>query len=116
MPDPTAFDITFGPIGVDHVEVNGADITDAVEAVNLVARPGELAKVGLALRPGVDATRIAATGIVIAQPVGDDAARWLRNIDPAELERVAMEGMGFGDESGTAAMLATLIGWAEEGR
>lgn len=107
--DATRYALELGPIGPTQVVVDGHDVTDLVESVNMLCRTGDVTRVGLALKPGADVQQLEGTGVVVAQPVATDVARWLANIDPDVLDKEVAENMGWGDDASMAkAVLARL--------
>jgi hypothetical protein len=103
--------ISTDAVGFSSVEVNGRDVTDEVQGYRLESVQGQPSVVTLYASA---AGAIEGEGIVQVQSgdVGDAVAQFLSNVDPQELERVAIDRSGMGDGNLTKLMLETLSDWA----
>lgn len=110
-----SFRLIVGPVGLGSVEVNGEDISNLVSGAAVVAEVDQPTVV--TLRHVGDTAEISGQGIVQVRPAGDTdgIAAFLESIDPKELERVVLEGLGPGSGSPIAEALDHLKRWARGG-
>ena len=96
--------------GVLTLLVNGQDLSDEARALRLSWAYGAVAVLELEL--GVDASAEAQALVEAPHEAAEDVVSFLNAIDPAELDRVVLEGMGLGDGPVMAQVLEVLKGWA----
>ncbi|MGW5529388.1 hypothetical protein [Streptomyces xanthochromogenes] len=100
-----------------HLEIESTDVTRMVRGYALEQQVGQPPTLALWLSPRADGTLFdgyARVGVA-TEPTGDTVAGFLANIDPAALERAALER---DDLDGTRheltrAMLGQLADWAQ---
>lgn len=106
------FTIQLSAAGVEHVDVGGQDVTNAVAGVSVVSEPGEVTQVYLRAQGGAE---IKGDGIVTqlldAKP-GQLIAQWLRQLNPDEIEQHVMRESDM-TESFTVALLNYLAALAD---
>lgn len=101
------------------VEIEGCDITPLVRRVTLDKHAGRQADVFLELAQGAEHEVLESDAIVhiVKTPEENPAAvilAWLNAVDPAALERAALEDMSM-DSSTGQAFLDVLRGWVSGG-
>lgn len=92
-----------------YVTVDGLDLSHVLSGLSLFAAAGELPKLYLDVRPGVDVHVIADQAEVNAGP---ETAEWLVNLDGAELDRAVLERIELGSGSPGTVALEVLAEWA----
>jgi len=102
------FRIELRPNGASAVVVDEVDISDRVGGLSLFAHPGGPARLTVEL---LGEGGIEGLGEVTATR-NSDLAEFFDNIDAEELERVALERVGFGNSNVTQTMLDILRDWA----
>lgn len=106
-----SFSVTAGATGTRQVVINGVDLSDQVGGLGVVCRHGTVTKLTVEL---FGDGPIEGLGDVTIVRGAAPLAAFLANIDPEELERVALSRLeGLGDGNLTRAMLAVLAEWAD---
>lgn len=107
---------TTGP-GVAQLHLGDMDISRRVEGMHFEHVAGQLPAVTLSLNP-LASDDVAFDGLARVQiaeaATGTEVAEFLAEIDPAQLEKAALNrpDLGAGPNSLTVAMLAQLIDWS----
>lgn len=110
MPGLARFTVRIGPDGACEVFANGK-LLEWVAGVALQARPGyppmlQLEATGEVEVEGEGIVRIPAE----TEDDGLELAQILDALDPEEIDRQVLAGLGFGDKGGSAAVLAWMRG------
>lgn len=104
------FKVTADAVGHRTVEINGEDVSSRVAGVAVVVEVGQLTVVTLRHLPA--AGEISGEGIVRLVDEGDSVLSFLEDIDPKELERATLDGLGPGSGSPVVEALEHLKRWA----
>jgi hypothetical protein len=99
--------------GRSRVVVDGVDVAPAIEGLrfDMSARPGDVPRLVLAMRPRGDHHVVLPECIVVTEPEepgGDEVLRFLNAMDPDEVDRLALENADMGDYGGTRLILDVL--------
>lgn len=106
---PAKFVIVSGALGLDQLLIDGTDVTDQVQAVQVQTRPGQ--PTALMVHLAADGS-ITGEGIVYIQPEradGGAVARMVRSLDPKEIDAKAMERLDWGSEGTLTAIVLEVI-------
>lgn len=104
--------------GGGQVTVNGADLTRHISAVQMTAEAHKVPQVVLQLHADADVDAVAeVVAVRQGQPDGELIAGFLSAIDPQQLEKDVLEGLGAlegdGENSYTAGLLKRLAAIAK---
>lgn len=84
-------------LGRGSIDVDGVDVGDRVEAVEVLVRPGQPSLLRVRQTPGTVAIVGQAVVHVLDEGAVDEAAvirEWLGHLDPGELERAVLASFG----------------------
>lgn len=97
------------------MEVNGQDLTGAVEAFYTASEPGMAERLTIIFRPGA-ARIIEGDGIVEVAHGGEDLVAFLKGVDPKALSEEAFNRLEYGSGDAWEEALNVLVEMAEKER